>query len=127
HRECDRRREYRQAIEITNLFAGLLRDNDQDFKAQESHHQISREIKCDSSAIEAGNADEQITGVRDAGVAEQTLQIVLWERGKISVSNSKQCDKRSEEHTSELQSRVDLVCRLLLEKKKKYDDITDYI
>src|SRR5438105_6484136 len=25
--------------------------------------------------------------------------------------------KRSEEHTSELQSRVDLVCRLLLEKK----------
>src|SRR5438105_3590267 len=27
-------------------------------------------------------------------------------------------DARSEEHTSELQSRVDLVCRLLLEKKK---------
>src|SRR5438105_10703576 len=27
--------------------------------------------------------------------------------------------KRSEEHTSELQSRVDLVCRLLLEKKKR--------
>src|SRR5690349_23229547 len=28
-------------------------------------------------------------------------------------------DIRSEEHTSELQSRRDLVCRLLLEKKKK--------
>src|SRR5947209_20414531 len=28
-------------------------------------------------------------------------------------------DKRSEEHTSELQSRQYLVCRLLLEKKKK--------
>src|SRR5699024_12859476 len=28
--------------------------------------------------------------------------------------------ERSEEHTSELQSRFDLVCRLLLEKKKKY-------
>src|SRR2546421_3264557 len=28
-------------------------------------------------------------------------------------------DSRSEEHTSELQSRSDLVCRLLLEKKKK--------
>src|SRR5438105_10660491 len=28
-------------------------------------------------------------------------------------------EQRSEEHTSELQSRVDLVCRLLLEKKKK--------
>src|SRR2546421_3939335 len=29
--------------------------------------------------------------------------------------------ERSEEHTSELQSRSDLVCRLLLEKKKKAD------
>src|SRR2546421_5469619 len=28
-------------------------------------------------------------------------------------------EQRSEEHTSELQSRSDLVCRLLLEKKKK--------
>src|SRR5256886_13616484 len=28
--------------------------------------------------------------------------------------------KRSEEHTSELQSQSNLVCRLLLEKKKKY-------
>src|SRR5215475_13793725 len=30
--------------------------------------------------------------------------------------------KRSEEHTSELQSRENLVCRLLLEKKKKKDN-----
>src|SRR5207248_8404143 len=29
------------------------------------------------------------------------------------------CRSRSEEHTSELQSPYDLVCRLLLEKKKK--------
>src|SRR2546422_6394920 len=34
--------------------------------------------------------------------------------------------ERSEEHTSELQSRLHLVCRLLLEKKKKIDyTITD--
>src|SRR5690349_23867338 len=31
---------------------------------------------------------------------------------------------RSEEHTSELQSRRDLVCRLLLEKKKKKQNMT---
>src|SRR5687768_18474883 len=47
-----------------------------------------------------------------------------------SVNTSKRCPKgkrmmdpyrsRSEEHTSELQSRLHLVCRLLLEKKKKY-------
>src|SRR2546422_5808759 len=30
---------------------------------------------------------------------------------------------RSEEHTSELQSRLHLVCRLLLEKKKKHHDL----
>src|SRR5207249_6399045 len=30
-------------------------------------------------------------------------------------------EQRSEEHTSELQSRFDLVCRLLLEKKKTYN------
>src|SRR2546422_3367903 len=32
---------------------------------------------------------------------------------------------RSEEHTSELQSRLHLVCRLLLEKKKKREDSID--
>src|SRR3712207_7500035 len=35
--------------------------------------------------------------------------------------------RRSEEHTSELQSRQYLVCRLLLEKKKKYNYIYRYI
>src|SRR5438874_13171845 len=34
------------------------------------------------------------------------------------------CSRRSEEHTSELQSRRDLVCRLLLEKKKKKNNKT---
>src|SRR2546422_4787342 len=32
-------------------------------------------------------------------------------------------DDRSEEHTSELQSRLHLVCRLLLEKKKKKNKV----
>src|SRR5207249_9421649 len=35
-------------------------------------------------------------------------------------SSFRSIDLRSEEHTSELQSRFDLVCRLLLEKKKKH-------
>src|SRR5256886_8873216 len=33
---------------------------------------------------------------------------------------------RSEEHTSELQSQSNLVCRLLLEKKKKLDPLVTY-
>src|SRR5437868_14991745 len=38
--------------------------------------------------------------------------------GCRSASRRRRCAGRSEEHTSELQSRFDLVCRLLLEKKK---------
>src|SRR2546429_3346854 len=34
--------------------------------------------------------------------------------------------QRSEEHTSELQSRLHLVCRLLLEKKKKVRQLTTH-
>src|SRR5690606_41958374 len=42
---------------------------------------------------------------------------ILNERG-LDVVLLKEFDPRSEEHTSELQSREKLVCRLLLEKKK---------
>src|SRR2546422_3455693 len=38
-------------------------------------------------------------------------------RGHLTVGRHR--EERSEEHTSELQSRLHLVCRLLLEKKKK--------
>src|SRR5204862_7716266 len=44
------------------------------------------------------------------------LNDLKWERQVIRARDSRQ---RSEEHTSELQSRRDLVCRLLLEKKNK--------
>src|SRR5438445_7698355 len=46
--------------------------------------------------------------------------------GKISVYSRQQAlILRSEEHTSELQSRQYLVCRLLLEKKKKTQEHKD--
>src|SRR5207247_11172014 len=40
-----------------------------------------------------------------------------WTRRPNRASPLRRLPRRSEEHTSELQSRVDLVCRLLLEKK----------
>src|SRR5699024_3347913 len=52
--------------------------------------------------------------------------LALWGDCSISVASFTALpekygdDLRSEEHTSELQSRFDLVCRLLLEKKKKH-------
>src|SRR2546427_8008996 len=45
------------------------------------------------------------------------VSLMVW---SPSVSQGwPECGRRSEEHTSELQSQSNLVCRLLLEKKKK--------
>src|SRR2546422_892927 len=52
-------------------------------------------------------------------------QSLAWAQADLTLERkarailSAHCFKRSEEHTSELQSRLHLVCRLLLEKKKK--------
>src|SRR2546430_7624491 len=43
-------------------------------------------------------------------------------RGAVPIENSLAGAGRSEEHTSELQSQSKIVCRLLLEKKKKNND-----
>src|SRR5258707_8733197 len=43
-----------------------------------------------------------------------------WRRTGVYRQRCRYVEHRSEEHTSELQSRQYLVCRLLLEKKKNY-------
>src|SRR3989449_7208685 len=49
----------------------------------------------------------------------QPLQAARLALGKRVGGENREADRvRSEEHTSELQSRLHLVCRLLLEKKK---------
>src|SRR5438874_5818800 len=63
-------------------------------------------------------------------IDKQTMEIHHGKHHNAYVTNLNAA-LRSEEHTSELQSRRDLVCRLLLEKKKKktnksiQDDITN--
>src|SRR3989449_7558942 len=51
---------------------------------------------------------------REARILQQAVRVQHPRRG----------EERSEEHTSELQSRLHLVCRLLLEKKKKNETPT---
>src|SRR2546421_9504421 len=60
-------------------------------------------------------------GVAETFIAEWPFLSGLFEYGeRITVTAiNVLAIFRSEEHTSELQSRSDLVCRLLLEKKKK--------
>src|SRR5260221_11904366 len=55
--------------------------------------------------------------LHDALPISSSWAICLLSRPSARHSSTRNC--RSEEHTSELQSHSDLVCRLLLEKKKK--------
>src|SRR5690625_7120686 len=74
------------------------------------------------------HSTEQVTSLGIAYLAG--LAVGYWEdeaeikklkkRGTVFIPNNDNTEIRSEEHTSELQSRGHLVCRLLLEKKKKY-------
>src|SRR2546425_4414036 len=56
---------------------------------------------------------------RDCGIRDFVMRIRLFEKEDLPAILAIQKKTRSEEHTSELQSLAYLVCRLLLEKKKK--------
>src|SRR2546429_1042409 len=51
------------------------------------------------------------------------MRIRPIQAARRSISGIPTASSRSEEHTSELQSRLHLVCRLLLEKKNKNDQL----
>src|SRR2546422_8313844 len=63
------------------------------------------------------------TFFREKSFKEQFHPDRIDRRNSEGIADSAVCSRtaplRSEEHTSELQSRLHLVCRLLLEKKKK--------
>src|SRR2546421_7213703 len=80
----------------------------------------------DALPIYAGRAPACPPGdPRDAGRSSGDRRSLQWDvRGCRRGRSRRDRRARSEEHTSELQSRSDLVCRLLLEKKKKTSDDT---
>src|SRR5690554_659521 len=96
-----------------------------------SHLNVSAsEIIFTSGGTEADNLIIN-SAVRDLGVKRiittkiehhAVLHTVEWLKDRYGIQvdfvNLMDCGLRSEEHTSELQSRPHLVCRLLLEKKK---------
>src|SRR2546422_7847901 len=67
--------------------------------------------------IAGGGMQYTTWGYRDV-TAEKHLKLETQKAGRV-LRLRRAHSKRSEEHTSELQSRLHLVCRLLLEKKKK--------
>src|SRR3712207_6990744 len=79
----------------------------------------SRQIRLTFTSAEVGNGSATDAGTmtnQDGGLA---VRLQSENRaGDLTGKISRFDDERSEEHTSELQSRQYLVCRLLLEKKK---------
>src|SRR2546426_8320718 len=71
---------------------------------------LFRSTAAAGALLEVNPFDEP--NVAQAKEATQTALATFKERGRLP-------EWRSEEHTSELQSPCNLVCRLLLEKKKK--------
>src|SRR3712207_8878985 len=74
-------------------------------------------------AIAAGTAANKELTWEKTAQWNMGLDITLWNGRLIFSADAyykKTTDLRSEEHTSELQSRQYLVCRLLLEKKKTH-------
>src|SRR2546422_2072589 len=92
-------------------------------------------IECDMSMMLTNDLPQLCFFFNDTATTEiYTLSLhdalpILWHGRaamRISVSSWQTTDQdveRSEEHTSELQSRLHLVCRLLLEKKKEQENV----
>src|SRR2546429_4639261 len=85
---------------------------------------LSRSVLERADVVHVYPASHYVTEAGQLERAIQTVQDELGERlaflkPRNRLLEAQRLEQRSEEHTSELQSRLHLVCRLLLEKKKK--------
>src|SRR5690349_23996240 len=82
--------------------------------ATEARRSVPRSVRRSRPAAAGSSARWSMPSSRPAGsTTRRAAHVKLPRRAR------RRPPCRSEEHTSELQSRRDLVCRLLLEKKKK--------
>src|SRR5690606_14075639 len=78
------------------------------------HIRFARDVALADLALRGDRGDPPIVKRRDADIA------CFGHRKAVEADRARGCcHPRSEEHTSELQSRENIVCRLLLEKKNK--------
>src|SRR2546427_5959372 len=83
------------------------------FRSTDSSGQVAVEVRL---GMKAGHA--YVTALVDSLRRQDTLEVEPGVAFELVLEREDQ-RVRSEEHTSELQSQSNLVCRLLLEKKKK--------
>src|SRR5699024_11502762 len=82
---------------------------------------LFRSLQVDALGVAAALEVEDAVGAPAVLVVADQLAAGVGGQGGLAGAGQAEEDgglMRSEEHTSELQSRFDLVCRLLLEKKK---------
>src|SRR2546422_3296225 len=97
--------------EVTNALDQARREIETRYDLKGSKNELRLEA---NEILVLGADDMKLKAVVDI------LQSRLHKRGvPLKALTYGKVEERSEEHTSELQSRLHLVCRLLLEKKKK--------
>src|SRR5256884_411100 len=104
------------------LIDGNYLGTDRDFAAILRAIEAARELG-NQNAFEGLRESELIPGPKAS--AEEIRELARLASASFGHAVGT-CKMRSEEHTSELQSRLHLVCRLLLEKKKKSRDSRCY-
>src|SRR5690625_2443811 len=93
---------------------------------------------CDLQALEVeardlDAADTQLPAELKEAIRASALRIAAFHNAaagravRVETAAGVVCERRSEEHTSELQSRGHLVCRLLLEKKNKIFHVITFV
>src|SRR5260221_3011881 len=106
---------------MRNLYdiLGVSRSATQD-EIQKAYRNLARELHPDRNPGNKRSEDQ----LKEASAAYSILKDPE-KRGKYNLMG--EASMRSEEHTSELQSHSDLVCRLLLEKKSECEPHTHVI
>src|SRR5687768_18000817 len=92
------------------------------FSSRRRHTRCSRDWSSDVCSSDLCVTTRPALGVRyrvSPFQMQVMLKMSLSQNPFTEIPNAPCFPPRSEEHTSELQSRLHLVCRLLLEKKKK--------
>src|SRR2546430_10392167 len=72
-----------------------------------------------NTQLASGRVEGGVTGLGDLDRRLKNAEITITIGANSTKDSPKGTITRSEEHTSELQSQSNLVCRLLLEKKKR--------
>src|SRR3712207_8139951 len=80
---------------------------------------LFRSLAAERDALDEREVHVVVARAVELVAAEDALAARAADAVAVRVAHGARAGERSEEHTSELQSRQYLVCRLLLEKKKK--------